>query len=75
MNRFIICNNRILDHSKFKSEFSLMKNIIQMDIKEYFLQLDFSSTNNSKNMLKFYKKDLDMEISVRIKKKSRFQYI
>ncbi|MAG16390.1 hypothetical protein CMO88_05010 [Candidatus Woesearchaeota archaeon] len=80
MERFIVVNNRILDFDKYKNDFLLMRKIIALDLKEYFLKLGFKATiiknkKTFKKKIRFYNGELDFKVTVLINKKGKITFV
>lgn len=79
MEKFIVVNGRILDFAKYENDFSLMRKIIFLDLKDYLKKLGFKPipVKNKKlpRQIAFYNAELDFEITIKTNKKHRLQFI
>ena len=80
MERFVVVNGRILDFAKYENDFSLMRKIILLDMKDYFKKLGFKQApaqNKSriKQKIKFYNPELDFEITMTTNKKNKACFV
>ena len=77
--KFVQINGRVLDCVEYKEDFERYGDMIRMDLKDYLKRfgflLDYAGYKNFLNELKFYNSNLDMEVSVVLKKRNRLYFV
>ena len=78
-DNFIQINGRILDYGRYKADFERYSGIIRTDIKERLRLLGFvidgTECKNSVQSMKFYNSELDIEVSVDLKKRTKPDFV
>ncbi len=80
MDKFIVVNGRILDYDEYRKDFSLLKRIISVDLRDYFSKLGFvvekmKIINAFMLEIVFYNPEMDFRISIISSRKKKFVFV
>ena len=88
--KFVLINGRVLDFDEYKRDVKLLAELFTLDLKHYFAQHGFvpKSRNKQRKQLRqqkqqwpkvlkqqFYNPQLDLEIAVTVRKKSKDVFV